>query len=404
MFESFAYAIISHLLSVFYYKMLPLEDLKILDLTRLIPGGYATLILADLGGEILKIEDTESGDYARWMEPAVAGYGIYFHALNRNKKSMKLNLKTKDGKGIFKKLVENGYDVIIESFRPGVMDRLGIGYKVLREINPGVIYCAISGYGQNGPKKDKALHDINCLAVSGILGITGEDSPPIPGIADTSSALFSVIAILSAHIARQKSGQGRFIDVSMTEGVISLFSFHLLKYLVDGKMPEPGNTDFTGRFPCYGIYKTKDCKYVALAALEEKFWKNFCLVSEREDLIQKQYDESNETKKEVEDVFKSKTRRQWEEASEKIDLCLEPVLNPKETTEHPQLKNRNLFFEIKHQNERIPQVRMPFLMSRLEEAPRNLAPLWGEHTEEVLISLGIDKEKIKSLKNKGVIG
>ncbi|MGE5444109.1 MAG: CaiB/BaiF CoA transferase family protein [Ignavibacteriales bacterium] len=384
--------------------MLMLEGLKILDLTRLIPGGYATLILADLGGEVLKIEDMESGDYARWMEPSVAGYGIYFHALNRNKKSIKLNLKTEDGKRIFKKLVENGYDIIIESFRPGVMDRLGIGYNALREINPGVIYCAISGYGQNGPKKDKALHDLNCMAVSGILSVTGEDSLPIPGIADTSSALFSVIAILSAHIARQKSGQGRFMDVSMTEGVISLFSFHLLKYLVDGKIPEPGNTDFTGRFPCYGIYETEDGKYVSLAALEEKFWKNFCLVSEREDLVQKQYDESDKTKKEVEGVFKSKTRMQWEEASERIDLCLEPVLNFKEATEHPQLKNRNLFFEIKHQNQRIPHVRMPFLMSGLEETPRNPAPLWGEHTEEVLISLGIDKEEIKSLKEKGVIG
>lgn len=404
MFEPRAYAIIFHPLSGFYHKMLMLEDLKILDLTRLIPGGYATLILADLGGEVLKIEDTESGDYARWMEPAVTGYGIYFHALNRNKKSMKLNLKTEDGKRIFKNLVENGYDVIIEGFRPGVMDRLGIGYSALREISPRVIYCAISGYGQNGPKKDKALHDLNCMAISGILGITGEDSPPIPGIADASSALFSVIAILSAHIARQKNGQGRFIDVSMTEGVVSLFSFHLLKYLVDGKMPESGNTDFTGRFPCYGIYETKDGKYVALAALEEKFWKNFCLVSLREDLIQKQYDESNETKKEVEDVFKSKTRRQWEEASEKIDLCLEPVLNFKEAMEHPQLKKRNLFFEIKHRDRRIPQVRMPFLISGLEETPRNLAPLWGEHTEEVLISLGIDKEEIKSLKNRGAIG
>lgn len=381
-----------------------LEGLKILDLTRLIPGGYATLILADLGGEVLKIEDTESGDYARWIEPVVAGYGIYFHALNRNKKSMKLNLKTEDGKRIFKKLVENGYDVVLESFRPGVMDRLGIGYSALREINPRVIYCAISGYGQNGPKKDKALHDLNCMAISGILGITGEDSPPIPGIADSSSALFSVIAILSAHIVRQKNGQGRFIDVSMTDGVVSLFSFHLLKYLVDEKMPEPGNTDFTGRFPCYGIYETKDGKYMALAALEEKFWKNFCLVSEREDLIQKQYDESNETKKEVQDVFKSKTRRHWEEASEKIDLCLEPVLNFREATNHPQLKNRNLFFEIIHRDRRIPQVRMPFLMSGLEETPRNLAPLWGEHTEEVLISLGIDKEEIKFLNNKGVIG
>jgi alpha-methylacyl-CoA racemase len=384
--------------------MLPFDGVKILDLTRLIPGGYATLILADLGGEVLKIEDTELGDYARWMEPAVAGYGIYFHALNRNKKSMRLNLKTEDGKSIFKRLVESGYDVIIESFRPGVMDRLGIGYNVLREINPKVIYCAISGYGQNGPKKDKALHDLNCMAASGILGITGENSPPIPGIADTSSALFSVIAILSAYIARQKSGQGQFIDVSMVEGVISLFSFHLLKYIVDGKMPEPGNTDFTGRFPCYGIYETKDGKYVSLAALEEKFWRNFCLISERDDLIQKQYDESSETKKEVECIFKSKTQIEWKEISEKADLCLEPVLNFKEATENPQIKNRNLFFEIEHQNERIPHVRMPFLMSGMGETPRNPAPLWGEHTEGILISLGIDKEEIKLLKDRGVIG
>lgn len=185
--------------------MLPLEGLKLLDLTRLIPGGYATLILADLGAEVLKIEDAEFGDYSRWMEPTIGGNGVYFHALNRNKKSMKLNLKTEEGKKIFKKLVETGYDTIVESFRPGVMDRLGIGYNTLREINPRVIYCAISGYGQNGPIKDKALHDLNCLGVTGVLSITGEASPAIPGIqiADTSSALFSVISILTAYSTRK---------------------------------------------------------------------------------------------------------------------------------------------------------------------------------------------------------
>jgi len=172
--------------------MLPLEVLKVLDLTRLIPGGYATLILADLGAEVLKIEDMELGDYSRWIEPTFGGNGVYFHALNRNKKSMKLNLKTEEGKEIFKELVENGYDTIVEGFRPGVMDRLGIGYNVLRNINPKVIYCAISGFGQDGPKKHKALHDLNCLGVTGVLSITGEASPSIPGIqiADTSSALF----------------------------------------------------------------------------------------------------------------------------------------------------------------------------------------------------------------------
>jgi alpha-methylacyl-CoA racemase len=386
-----------------FSRMLPLEGLKVLDLTRLIPGGYATLILADLGAEILKIEDTQLGDYSRWMKPTIGGYGIYFHALNRNKKSMRLNLKAQEGKKIFKKLVETGYDIIIESFRPGVMDRLGIGYNALKEISPRVIYCAISGYGQDGPKKDKALHDLNCMAVSGVLSMTGEDSPPIPGIADTTSALFSVISILSAHTAREKSGQGQFIDISMTDGVVSLFSFHILKYLIDGELPEVGNTNFTGRFPSYRIYKTKDRKYVALAALEEKFWKNFCLSIEREDLIQKQYDESSEIKEEIENVFKSKTQSEWEEISEKLDFCLEPVLNFKEVTEHTQLKNRNLFFEINHQNEIIPQVRTPFLMSGVKNTPRIPAPLWGEHTEETLISLGIDKEKIKSLKNKGVI-
>jgi len=386
--------------------MLPLQDLKVLDLTRLIPGGYATLILADLGAEVLKIEDMDSGDYSRWIEPSIGEYGLYFHALNRNKKSMKLNLKAEDGKKIFKKLVKKGYDTIVESFRPGVMDRLGIGYNTLREINPRVIYCAISGYGQNGPKKEKALHDLNCLAVSGALSITGEGTPAIPGIqiADTSSALFSVMSILTAYIARERSCQGQFIDISMTDGVISLLSIHLFKYLVDSKIPEGGRMQFNGQFPCYRVYKTKDGKYMTLAALEEKFWEHFCIAIERRDLIKKQFDDSIETKKELEKIFKSKTRTEWEKISENIDCCLEPVLNFKEVTEHPQLKSRNLFFDIDHQSVKIPNVRIPFLMSGVNNMPRNPAPLWGKHTEEILISIGYEKERIASLKNKGVVG
>jgi alpha-methylacyl-CoA racemase len=383
--------------------MLPLEGLKVLDLTRLIPGGYATLIFADLGAEILKVEDTGAGDYSRWIKPTVGGQGVYFSALNRNKKSIKINLKTEEGKEIFKELVKNGYDIVIESFRPGVMDRLGIGYKALKKITHGIIYCAITGYGQNGPKKDKALHDLNCMAVSGVLGITGEDLPPIPGIADTVSSLFSVIAILSAYFSREKNGQGQFIDVSMTEGVVSLFSFHLIKYLVDRKLPEVRNTDFTGKFPSYEIYKTKDRGYVSLAILEEKFWKNFCLAIAREDLIEKQYDSGAETKEEVANIFKSKTRSEWEQIADEFDFCLEPVLNFKEVPNDPQLKERNLFFELNRRGEKIPQVRIPFLMSGLANIPKNPPPLWGENTEEILISLGYDKEKIKSLKENGVL-
>ncbi len=386
--------------------MLPLQDLNILDLTRLIPGGYATLILADLGAEVLKIEDIELGDYSRWMEPTIGEYGVYFHALNRNKKSMKLNLKAEDGKKIFKKLVEKGYDTIVESFRPGVMDRLGIGYNTLREINPRVIYCAISGYGQNGPKKDKALHDLNCLAVSGALSITGEGTPAIPGIqiADTSSALFSVISILTAYITRGKTSQGQFLDVSMTDGLISLLSINLIKFLVDSKIPEGGKMDFNGKFPCYRIYKTKDGEYMTLAALEKKFWENFCNAIGRRDLIDKQHDDSIDTRNKIENIFKSKTRIEWEEISENIDSCLEPVLNFKEVTRHPHLKSRELFFDIESQGANVPQVRIPFLMSDVYNTPRNPAPLWGEHTDEILISVGYDEKEIKSLKKRGVIG
>lgn len=383
--------------------MSPLEGMKVLDLTRLIPGGFATLILADLGAEVLKIEDTNSGDYARWIEPDIGGFGCYFAALNRNKKSIRLNLKTEQGKEIFKKLIKNGYDIVVESFRPGVMDRLGIGYSVLKEINPGVIYCAITGYGQTGPKRERALHDLNCMSVSGLLGITGEDLPPIPGIADAASSLFSVIAILGAFISREKDGKGRFIDVSMTESVISFFSFHLVKYMVDGKLPEVGNTDFTGKFPCYGIYKTKDERYVSVAILEEKFWRNFCLSVGREDLIEKQYDSSRETKDEVARIFQLKTRSEWEQIAEEFDFCLEPVLNFREVLNHPQLRYRNLFFEINHRDKKIPQIRLPFIVSELDRIPANPPPLWGENTEEVLISLGYSREEIESLKEKGVI-
>ncbi len=387
----------------------PLEKLKILDLTRLIPGGYATLILADLGAEVVKVEDTQSGDYARWYPPPVKEYGIYFHALNRNKKSIKLNLKAKEGKDIFKKLLAGGYDIIVESFRPGVMDRLGLGYKPLREINPGIIYCAITGYGQEGPRSDKAAHDLNCIAVAGALGITGRrgEVPSIPGvqIADTGSSLFAVISILAAVIGREKSGLGQFIDVSMTDGVVSVLSVHLSKYLLDGQVPKPQEMHLTGRYPCYRIYEAKDGgAYLTLAALEEKFWKGFCEAVGREDLIPKQFDDSEEAHREVEEVFRSKTRREWEEISRRFDFCLEAVKDFGEVTREPQLKERGVFFEITHLKEgSVPQVRIPFRMSDMDDIPKKPPPGWGEHTKEILLWLGYTEEEIEELEGRGVV-
>ncbi|OGP63663.1 MAG: formyl-CoA transferase [Deltaproteobacteria bacterium RBG_13_53_10] len=382
-----------------------LKGLKMLDLSRLLPGPYCSLFLADLGMEVLKVEDPVQGDYLRKLGPLRKKETPFFLSLNRNKRSMVLNLKLQEGKEVFCKLLQT-YDIVLESFRPGVMDRLGIGYTDLERKNPRVILCSLSGYGQEGPYRDRSGHDINYVGLGGVLGLTGmKNGPPvIPGvpIADIGGGgLMAAIAILAAAFHREKSGKGQYLDVSMLDGVVSWLCLHGGKYLSDGDVPKPGDTVLTGRYACYRVYSTKDERHMSLGALEPRFWNNFCEAIGRKDLIPKQYIEGEQPLliDEIERIFGTKTLEEWTDFLRSVDACCEPVLTLEETLDHPQVVHRNMVLECEHPVEgRVRQIGSPIKSSQFSFAIRTPPPLWGEHTIEVLKEVGYSDKEIERLK------
>lgn len=374
-----------------------------LDLSRLLPGPYCSLFLADLGMEVLKVEDLDTGDYMRRMGPIRKQDSAYFLAVNRNKKSMTLNLKVKEGREIFFKLIHS-YDIVLESFRPGVMDRLGIGYRELKEHNPRVILCSLSGYGQDGPYRDRSGHDINYIGLGGVLELIGDknDTPVIPGvqIADLGAGgMMAAIAILAAVVHREKTGEGQYLDVSMLDGVISWLSMHAGKYFMDGELPERGDMLLTGRYACYHVYETKDGRYMSLGALEPKFWENFCEAIGREELILKQYIEGEERLRLIEEIqrlFKTRTQRDWVEFFKNADACCEPILNLGEVFHHPHVLHRQMVKELEHPVEgKFQSVGNPIKSSQFPVEINTPPPKWGEHTVEVLGAIGYSEKEIQ---------
>lgn len=353
--------------------MRALDGLIMLDLTRLLPGGYCSMFLADLGMEVLKVEDPFQGDYLRRMKPIQRRESAYFLAINRNKKSIHLNLKTSEGNKIFSRLVKR-VDVILESFRPGVTKRLGIGYEAIRKINNRIIYCSISGYGQDGPYCERAGHDINYLALGGLLSLSGEKCKPpallpIP-IADIGvGGIMAAFAILAALIAREKTGRGQHIDVSMTDGVLSCISMHIANLFSRGSFPRKGELEMGGASPYYNVYETLDSRWISIGAIEPKFWANFCKAIGREDLIQKQFVEGEERSSlfgEIRKIIKTKTRQEWEVFFKDVDACIEPVLEIEEVLSHPQFLHRGIFSEVDHPVEgKITQIGFPIKFSEM---------------------------------------
>jgi crotonobetainyl-CoA:carnitine CoA-transferase CaiB-like acyl-CoA transferase len=379
-----------------------LKELKMLDLSRLLPGPYCSLLLADLGMEVLKVEDPDLGDYSRKMGLMGKKESAFFLSLNRNKKSITLNLKTKEGKRIFCKLIET-YDIVLEGFRPGVMDRLGIGYQELKKRNPRVIFCSLSGYGQDGPYRERSGHDANYIGLGGLLEITGEKNgdPILPGvqIADIGGGgMMAAIAILAAAIHREKTGEGQFLDISMMDGVISWLSMHAGKYFFDKELPKRGEMQLSGRYACYQVYPTKDGRHMSLGALEPKFWMNFCEAIGRRHLIYKQFIEGEERLRvieEIRDFFKTKTQKEWVEFFNNVDACCEPILTFEEVFQHPQVLHRQMVIEYEHPVEgKIRQVGNPIKSSQYPFEIRTPSPAWGEHTTEVLKAIGYSEEEI----------
>jgi alpha-methylacyl-CoA racemase len=395
----------------------PLDGVRVLDLTRLLPGGFCTLLLADLGAEVLKVEDTAGGDYIRWMPPYYGGdeqrrdgtASAYFLALNRNKASLKLNLKHPEGRDLLLRLAED-YDVLVESFRPGVTERLGVGYEALRERNRGLVYCAISGYGQDSPLRDRSGHDTNYLALAGLLGLTGRrGGPPIQSagqIADLGGGgLMAAVGILAALRERDRSGEGQLVDISMTDGSLSWLAMVIARYFCEDVLPRRGELELAGGILCYFPYETSDGRWMSLGALEPKFWQAWCDGVGREDLKEKQFEHpESEAGEEVARLFRERTRDEWTAFAAEHDCCLEPVLDLDEALAHEQVKAREMVVELDQPGiGRVRQVGFPIALSRTPAALERHAPALGEHTDEVLSSLGYDEARIQALRAEGVV-
>jgi len=393
---------------------LPLEGVRVLDLSRLLPGGFCSLMLADFGADVLKVEDTGMGDYVRWAPPFHEGVedsakGALFLSLNRNKRSIRLNLKSEEGKEVLLRLVRE-HDVLLESFRPGVLDRLGVGYERLKEENPGLVYCAITGYGQDGPLRDRSGHDMNYLGLVGVLGLTGDrDGPPVQAagqIADLGGgALMAAFGILAALRERDRSGEGQVVDVSMADGSLSWLAMVAGRYLADGVLPHRGDPELAGALVCYRPYACAD-GWVTLGALEPKFWVAWCEGVGREDLREKAFERpGSETHAEVERIFLERTRAEWQRFASEHDCCLEPVLDLDEVLDSELVRAREMVVELDQPGAAAPvrQLGVPVKLSRTPGGVHAPGPGLGEHTDAVLGAAGYSAEEIAALKDAGAV-
>jgi crotonobetainyl-CoA:carnitine CoA-transferase CaiB-like acyl-CoA transferase len=389
------------------------SGIRILDLSRLLPGPYCSLLFADLGAEVIKVEEPGRGDYARQTRPywGDSDIGAYFLLLNRNKKSLSLNLKTEPGRAVFRRLVGTA-DVLLESFRPGVMDRLGLGWDALRAINPRLVYCAITGYGQNGPYRDLVGHDINYMGYAGALSLTGprDGNPLMPGVqvADLGGgALLAAFGIAAALHQRQTSGRGQLVDAAMTDGVVSWLAPYFGPFFATGQVPTRGEERLNGGWSCYQVFETADGRHVTVGALEPKFWANFCRLIGRDDLVPHQYAEGavrDRVEAELRALFRTKPRDEWVRLLQSDDVCAGPVLTLEETLRDPQLVHRGAFGEVTHPKlGPLPQLAFPVKLSdspgRMETAP----PALGADTDAILGELGYDAAAIAVLRREGAV-
>ncbi len=386
----------------------PFKNIKVLDLSRLLPGPYCTMLLGDMGAEVIKIEDPGIGDYFRNWQPIKKENSVFFIGVNRNKKSITLNLKKEKGREIFYKLVKDA-DIVVESFRPGVAEKLGVDFETLSKINNSIIYCSITGYGQNTSIKKKAGHDLNYLALSGILSITGcrNKKPAILGvqIADMAGAIVGIIGILTALFNRERGAKAQYIDAAMLDGLFSFLSMVGAKYFFDRQIPDIADNLFNGGFACYNIYETKDGRFFSVAPIEDKFWKRFCEVMGKEEWKGLNTKEEYQEKliAELSQIFKSKTFDQWREIFAKEDICVEPVLNLEEAFNQPYVEERKITFKIPDPIDGDTEhIKNPLEINSIK-FQKNTHPKFGENNEEIFSKLGYTKEDLEKLKQEEII-
>ncbi len=396
------------MLENYQYEML--KGLKVLDLTRLLPGPFCSMVLADYGAEVLKVEAPGEGDYLRSWAPLVDGVSAFFLGVNRNKRSLTLNLKEEEGLELLKKLLLE-HDVVLESFRPGVMDRLGCGFKELVALKPNLIYCAISGYGQSGPEALKAGHDLNYMAESGVLNTTSSrEITALSGlqVADVAGgALYAVSAVLAAYIQVLKGGRGAYLDISMTDGLVSMLPLLSAYHYSLGLEPGPDTTMFNGQLACYSIYKTRDGREIALGALEEKFWQNFCRAIERDDLIAGDHQDlgrQDELKKELTKIFAARDASEWQISLAGRDTCCEVLRTMTEVHADPHFNERGMFWRLSLESgAELVQTNCAVMVDEKKPTQHRPAPKLGQHTDQILEDLGYDRDSISGLRDRGVI-
>jgi len=377
----------------------PLYGLRVLDLTRLLPGALCTQHLADMGADVIKVEDTGQGDYARSMRG-------YFRLVNRNKRSMRIDLKHEQGRAIFFRLLETA-DVLFEGFRPGVVQRLGIDYETVSAIKPAIVYCSLSGYGQDGPYCLKAGHDLNYCSEIGVTDQTGEadGDPVVPNfqIADMiGGTLGSAMGILAALVDVQRSGQGRYVDVAMADCTLAHSIMPMMDFNETGRATGRGRSFLSGGLPWYSIYRTRDDKYMALGALEQKFWQAFCETVDRPDWIDKQSADEQTLeamREELATLFNSQPQQYWVDRFRDVDCCLSPIIAQDQVVRHEQFRARRMVIDRKGYLE----YGFPLKISDFEFAVNREPPEHGQHTGEILTELGYAAENIEAARASGII-
>ena len=390
---------------------LPLDSVRVVDLTRLLPGPFCTQLLGNLGAEVIKVEDPEVGDYMRFVPPALGDTSYAFAMVNRNKKSIAINLKEKEGQEVLHRLVK-GADIFVEQFRTGVSGRLGADYKTLRRVNPKLVYCAFEGFGVTGPYAGRPAHDLDFEALAGILSVTGSEDhrPVIPGvpIADLASAFNAAFSILAALRRRDATGKGEFVDVSIFDTAISLMVLNFARYLGTGEIPVAGETLVTGQWPFYNVYETKDGRWLSIAAVEPKFWLRLVEVLGLSQFADHQFPVEPERSRMIAalcSVFRSRTLDEWKKALGKEDLPWAPVQTMEEVVKDPQVKSRRMLVDAKLA--RLGTLRVlghPAKLSGVKDDAAGFVPAKGQHTEEVLRDLGYTTKEIAALRKRGAVG
>jgi len=389
----------------------PLASLKILDFSILLPGPFASLLLADMGAQVLRVESPTRMDLVRVLPPHVDGTSASHAYLNRNKRCIALDLKQAEAVEVVKQLVQE-YDIVLEQFRPGVMDKLGVGYEALKAINPKLIYVSITGYGQSGPFRDRAGHDINYLALAGVASYTGRrESGPLPlgvQLADIGGgSLHGVMGLLAAVIHRQQTGEGQQVDVSMTDCAFSLHGMAGAGYLAAGVEPEMEGLALNGG-SFYDYYRTRDGRWFSVGSLEPQFMQQFCAAIGRPELaargLSSKPEEQQALKREIAIEFEKQDFAQWRERFAALDACVEPMLSLAEAVEHPQLVERGVVTQVPNgKGGEQRQMACPIRFSTGLPEPRHIGAALGAHTAQVMAELGYTDEQVAALKAAKVI-